>query len=162
MNNSLPIKKILTLLEKTALVSHIESLETDKIFGTACCKIRCKLFPTRYLLHILLLKTDREFIYTYRLTHALTDRKFVPRFPDNIENSEKLLAKWDNIAHYPGINTYPHHYHNEKDGILLSNIEGNPDSLLDDIKIVLSDITELLGKIHRTYISVEDLRITVT
>ncbi|MCU0286962.1 MAG: DUF6516 family protein [Acidobacteria bacterium] len=70
------------------------------------------------------IKTSSEFIYSFQLFTTIP------------------VVRWDNAPHYPGIKTFPHHFHNIDGNIVESDLEGNA---RNDLKKVLSRITELIS-----------------
>ena len=71
-------------------------------------KIRCQLLRPAYQLEIRLIQTEEEILYSYQL---FTDRP---------------LLRWDNAPHFPALQSFPHHFHEETDRVQESSLTGNP------------------------------------
>ncbi|EKQ54182.1 MAG: hypothetical protein B655_0984 [Methanobacterium sp. Maddingley MBC34] len=52
------------------------------------------------------------------------------------DKNKKLIVRWDNAPHHPGLENYPHHFH---DG---QNVKGVPKTTFHDILEELSQILE--------------------
>jgi hypothetical protein len=118
----LEIDKAIKILEKSDLISQYNILTADEISKRLYYKIRCKLIPSKYKLDIRYIKTKKEFIYSYQVFY------------------KKPIVRWDNGHHYPDLNNYPHHFHNNKI-VKKSGLSGD---LLDDLKKVLNKIPNYL------------------
>ncbi len=106
MHQKLKISKIISILQKNAIVSKIEIITLDEITDRAVYKIRCNLIPSEYKLDIRFVQTEKELLYSYQF--------FI----------DKPIVRWDNAPHYSDIKTFPHHFHNEKGNIVESNLTG--------------------------------------
>lgn len=115
---------IISSLRKSGLVSKIEKTTVDEIAQRGFYKIKCQLIPSKYKLDIKFIKTQNEFIYSYQLYTTVS------------------LVRWDNEPHFPGIKTFPHHFHDLNDEIMESNLTGAAE---EDLEIVLSRIREIIG-----------------
>ena len=56
--------------------------------------------------------------------------------------TEFPILRWDNKEEFHHLETYPHHYHDEKGNIKPSRLTGDP---ARDINIVLNDVTRFLS-----------------
>ncbi|MDQ1354850.1 MAG: hypothetical protein QG657_5159 [Acidobacteriota bacterium] len=125
MEKPLNLSSIISLLEKSSIVSKIEKVEIDEISHRGFYKIKCNLIPAKYKLEMKFIKTKYEFIYSFQLFTTLP------------------VVRWDNAPHYPDIKTFPHHFHDSEGNIVESELEGNA---RNDLKKVLSKITELISR----------------
>ena len=116
---------IISVLRKSAFVSKIEKTVVDEIAKRGFYKIKCQLIPSKYKLDMKFIKTQNELIYSYQLYTTTS------------------LARWDNEPHFPGIKTFPHHFHDRDDNVQESNLTGDTK---EDLKIVLSEIKKIIGK----------------
>lgn len=51
--------------------------------------------------------------------------------------TDRALLRWDNAPHYPNVVTSPHHFHNEHNEVIGSQLTGQP---RHDLKKVLTEI----------------------
>jgi hypothetical protein len=124
MKMSYNFDSVLEIIKKSSLVSKIIELSIDEISNKGVYKIICQLTPTEYKLAIKYIRVENEITYSYQL---FTDTH---------------LIRWDNSPHYPDIETYPHHFHNEQEKIESSHLSGNDE---DDLKIILSKIQNYIN-----------------
>jgi hypothetical protein len=117
------LSKIISLLEKSPIVSTVDVLLADEIEKRSFHKIRCALIPSRYKLDIKFIKTETEFLYSYQLY------------------ADRAIARWDNEPHYPYHENFPHHFH-YKGKVHPSALSGNA---IWDIRPVLTKIIEIIA-----------------
>jgi hypothetical protein len=126
MGKSFNLSGIISLLEKSGIVSNIETVEIDEISKRGFYKIKCILIPTKYKLEMKFIKTKTEILYSFQLYTTIP------------------VARWDNAPHYPGIKTFPHHFHESGGHIVESELEGRA---IRDLKKVLSKVTGLISSL---------------
>ncbi|MCK4760868.1 MAG: hypothetical protein KAW12_01625 [Candidatus Aminicenantes bacterium] len=114
---------LVSILRNHELISKIEDIRVDEIAQRGFYKMKCRLIPSKYRLEIKFIKTHEEFIYAYRLYSTTT------------------IVRWDNAPHYPGISTYPHHFHDLHGNVLESDLTGEAGK---DLILVLSKIRKIL------------------
>ncbi len=114
---------IILTLENSDLVAKIDNVYMDEIAQRGFYKIKCTLLPSKYNLSIKFIKTNEEFIYAYQL-YSITS-----------------IVRWDNEPHYPGISTFPHHFHDTEGPVKESNLTGEPEK---DLAIVLKYLKDYL------------------
>jgi hypothetical protein len=115
--------KVISILKRHVLVSRVEIVSIDETGQRGFYKLRCYLIPQKFKLEIKFINTEDSFLYPYQLV------------------SDKALSRWDNEPHYPGLENFPHHYH-EKEKIKKSLLEGIPEK---DIKEVLSLTAKIIA-----------------
>ena len=116
-------QNIILTLENNDSISKIEKVHIDEISQRGFYKIKCRLIPSKYNLEIKFIKTRDEFIYSYQLYTTTS------------------VVRWDNEPHFPGIKTFPHHFHNPKGNVEESALKGEPEN---DLNLVLSKIQQFL------------------
>ncbi len=115
---------VMAILESQPLCKRVTVVETkafspDQFFF----KVRAEL-PEGYKLQARLYYNLGHLDYAYQL---FTD---VP------------LLRWDNKEEFHHLETYPHHYHDEKGNVKPSRLTGDP---ARDINIVLHDVSGFLS-----------------
>ncbi len=108
---------ILIILNESSIVANYKVLIADEISERSHFKIRCIMIPSEYKLEMKYIQINKELIYSYQLF------------------SEKPLIRWDNAPHYPKLENYPHHFHNEREDVEKSSLMGNAK---EDLRVVLS------------------------
>ena len=114
---------MVSTLRNHELISKVENIHVDEIAQRGFYKIKCLLIPSKYNLEIKFIKTHQEFIYAYQLYSTTT------------------IVRWDNAPHYPGIATFPHHFHDLHGNVLESDLTGEAGK---DLDLVLSKIRKIL------------------
>ena len=115
--------EIISYLKSVSLISSLTILTIDEVSARNILRIRCNLLPSTYHFDIRLIQTENETIYSYQL---YTDHP---------------LVRWDNAPHFPGILTFPHHYHNLKGEVETSTLKGE---VFEDLDYVLKSIKDIL------------------
>jgi hypothetical protein len=95
----LDIAQIKAILTASAIVASWHVLIEDEAAERALYKIRCRLLSPAYHLELRLIQTEGEILYSYQL---FTDRS---------------LMRWDNAPHFPALQNFPHHFHEETGGV---------------------------------------------
>jgi hypothetical protein len=113
--------EIVSYLKSVSFVSSLSILSIDEVLTRSVLRIRCDLLPSSHHLDIRLIQTENETVYSFQL---YTDRPIV---------------RWDN-AHFPGISTFPHHYHNSRGEVEASPLQGTAFEDLDHFLKVIKDI----------------------
>lgn len=125
MPPKLDVEPIKALLTASDLVASWQILVEDETAGRALYRIRCQLLRPAYRLEIRLIQTETETIYSYQL---FTDRPII---------------RWDNAPHFPALQSFPHHIHEEGGEVKDSPLTGDP---LQDLSSVLDQVRALLAK----------------
>lgn len=123
MPDNFNLNKFLSVIKKQALISNVIEVSADEISERGFYKVRCQLIPSFYKLELKIIKTKKEFFYSYQLF------------------TDKPLLRWDNAPHYPGMGNFPHHFHNKDNQISPSELNGNTEK---DIVKVLSGIEDFI------------------
>lgn len=126
MSQRIDIHRIITLLNKSAIVGKAELLRADEIESRAFFKLKCTLVPSSFFLDIKFIKTGTELFYSYQLY------------------GNEDIARWDNEPHYPKLQNYPHHFHN-KNKVSAAALTGTP---LQDIAKVLAAIPDIMAALQ--------------
>lgn len=121
----LDIEQIKALLTASDLIASWRVLVEDETAGRALYRIRCQLLRPTYRLEIRLIQTDTETVYSYQL---FTDRPVI---------------RWDNAPHFPAVESFPHHIHEQSGEVKDSPLTGDP---LQDLSSVLAQVRALLAK----------------
>jgi len=121
----LDIERVKVLLAGSAIVASWQVLVEDETIDRAFYKIRCRLLRPMYQLEIRLIQTEEELLYSYQLF------------------TEKPVLRWDNTPHFPALQNFPHHFHNEASNVAASLLSGDP--VQDPPKILASIRTVLMG-----------------
>ena len=95
----------------------------DETIDRAFYKIRSRLLRPMYQLEIRLIQTEEELLYSYQLF------------------TEKPVLRWDNTPHFPALQNFPHHSHNEAGNVASSLLSGDP---VQDLPEILSHIRAVL------------------
>jgi hypothetical protein len=119
----LDIEQIKAILTTSAIVASWHVLIEDEVADRALYKIRCQLLRPAYQLEIRLIRTEEEILYSYQL---FTDRP---------------LLRWDNAPHFPALQSFPHHFHEETDRVQESSLTGNP---IQDLPFILTHVSAFL------------------
>jgi hypothetical protein len=119
------IAELLDILSQSQVVQQTQVVEYDETAqGRVLLRIRCQL-PLGYSLQIWV-HHERAFQrYAYQL---FTDRP---------------ILRWDNAPHYPELQGFPHHFHDESGREFPSTLTGNP---LVDVPTVLDEIAQFLKR----------------
>lgn len=118
------VRKVLAILEGHPLVSDVKIIRLDETpTGHLECKVRCRITGGQQF-QVWLHQSAHTTDYAYQLFTS------VP------------LLRWDNAPHYPGIETAPHHFHDEQNNVGSSPLTGQPSV---DLPIVLEVISQRLG-----------------
>ena len=125
MPPKLDIQQVKAILTASDLIASWQILIEDETAHRALYKIRCRVLRAAYELELRFIQTENEIIYAYQL---FTDRP---------------IMRWDNAPHFPALQSFPHHSHNETGEIHESNLSGDP---FQDIPNVLSQLRALLAK----------------
>ena len=124
MPPQLNIEHIKALLISSPLISSWQIMIADETARRALYKIRCQLLRSAYRLEIRLIQTEDELLYSYQL---FTNRP---------------LLRWDNAPHFPAIQSFPHHQHQESEEVAESFLSGDPSLdlpyILDQIRTCLT------------------------
>ncbi|MGH8546966.1 MAG: toxin-antitoxin system TumE family protein [Gammaproteobacteria bacterium] len=100
-------------------------LTQDETADRALYRIRCQLLRPAYRLEVRLIATENETIYSYQL---FTDRP---------------LIRWDNAPHFPALDTFPHHVHQESGEVEEAHLSSDP---LQDLPGILNQVRAFLAK----------------
>ena len=113
------IKEIIVQLERKYIINNIYDIIIDEILERAVYKFKCKLNYQELNVDVRFILSYENLTYSYQLY------------------STKPLLRWDNAPHYPKIKTYPHHFHDDKNNVLESNLTGD---IYKDINAVFGTI----------------------
>lgn len=118
------LDELLLLMRSTSEIKNIQVLENISVDDeTFTFKVRATLEPEFFQIRLL---ADKDFTrYSFQLY------------------SDKPLLRWDNTPHYPNLDNYPHHFHDENDNVSHSMLTGN---LLTDYNIVIDEIRKFIKK----------------
>src|SRR5712692_7877278 len=119
MSVQLDIEQVKAILTVSDLVTSWHVLLADETVDRALYKIRCQLLRPAYRLEIRFIQTEAELLYSYQL---FTDRP---------------ILRWDNAPHFPALQNFPHHFHEETSGVRASSLIGDP---LQDLLHVFASI----------------------
>lgn len=125
MPPKLDIQQVKATLSTSDLIASWQVLIEDETAHRAFYKIRCCAIRTAYELELRFIQTENEIIYSYQL---FTDRP---------------IMRWDNAPHFPALQSFPHHTHDESGAIDESNLSGDP---VQDLPKVLNHLRALLAK----------------
>jgi hypothetical protein len=112
--------QILSILAASPLIAAWRVLIVDEAAQRAVYRIRCQLLRPSYHFEIRLIQTETEITYSYQL---FTDHP---------------LIRWDNAPHFPGLQSFPHHVHDETGLVVESPLQG-------DVERDLSSVLDQLG-----------------
>ncbi len=114
---------VITLLQSTEYVKRIISVYTDSFSENQfVLKVRAQLDKGfTFQVHIYYNRGHCD--YSYQLF------KEVP------------ILRWDNKEHFPGLETFPHHFHSAEGDVKASPLRGEPK---EDLPIVLSEIKSFI------------------
>lgn len=121
----LDIEQVKVLLTASDLVASWQVLVEDETADRALYRIRCQLLRPAYRLEIRLIQTENETIYSYQL------------FMD------RPIIRWDNSPHFPALQSFPHHVHEESGELKESPLIGDP---LQDLPSILDQLRAFLAK----------------
>jgi hypothetical protein len=121
----LDIQQIKAILNASDLIASWQVLIEDETADRGLYKIRCRVLRASYELELRFIQTENEIIYSYQL---FTDRP---------------IMRWDNAPHFPALQSFPHHTHDESGAIDESNLNGDP---VKDLPHVLDELKDLLAK----------------
>jgi len=121
----LDIQHVKAILTASDLIASWQVLIEDETADRALYKIRCRVIRAAYELELRLIQTESEIIYSYQL---FTDRP---------------IMRWDNAPHFPALQSFPHHIHDESGEIDESNLSGDP---VQDLPNVLNQLRSHLAK----------------
>ncbi len=120
-----PATDLLDILASHPEITNARIVEYEVSGGTVLVyKIRCDL-PRGYSLQIRLRLRGETTRYAYQLFGA------------------KPVLRWDNAPHFPGLASFPHHFHDETDVCHPSSLSGDP---MADLPVVLSKIIGYVNK----------------
>ena len=125
MPPKLDIQRVKAILTASDLIASWQVLIEDETAHRALYKIRCHALRTAYELELRFIQTEDEIIYSYQL---FTDRP---------------IMRWDNAPHFPALQSFPHHTHDESGAIDESDLSGDP---VQDLPNVLNQLRALLAK----------------
>ncbi len=123
MNKRIESSEIISYLQSVSFISSFKILAIDEVLTRSVLRVRCNLLPSTHHLDIRLVQTEIESIYSYQLY------------------TSHPIVRWDNAPHFPGISTFPHHYHNLKGEVEASPLTG---SSFEDLDYVLKNIKNML------------------
>lgn len=123
MPHKINIRRIIRLIERQSLVSHVEIILVDEIAKRGFYKLRAFLIPSRFKLDIKFIQTEKELLYSYQLYE------------------QHPIPRWDNEPHYPGLGNYPHHFH-FADKVEHSRLLGIPSR---DIEIIFPSLQRIIA-----------------
>jgi len=92
--------------------------------------------------------------YSFKIRSAIRDDLFFQirfrQIDDQVRYSYQLysnkpIMRWDNSPHFPGIENFPHHFHDEVDKVMSSNLTGNATK---DLIIVLNEVKKYYDSIN--------------
>lgn len=126
MPPKLDIQQVKAILTNSDLIASWQILIEDETAHRAFYKIRCRAIRTAYELELRFIQTENEIIYSYQL------------FMD------RPIMRWDNAPHFPALQSFPHHTHDESGAINESNLSGDP---VQDLPNVLNQLRNLLAKL---------------
>jgi len=120
----LDIEQIKTLLTASPLITSWQVLIADEAARRAVYKIRCQLLRPAYQLEVRLIQTEEDLLYSYQL---FTDQP---------------ILRWDNAPHFPDLQNFPHHLHEEDKDVAESLLTGDPrqdlPQVLDQVRVHLT------------------------
>lgn len=122
---NLDIEKVKEVLTASDLITSWQVLIQDETSYRALYRIRCHLLRPGYRLEFRLIATESETIYSYQI---FTDRP---------------LIRWDNAPHFPALDTFPHHVHQENGEVEGAHLSGDP---LQDLPLILNQVRAFLVK----------------
>ena len=125
MPPDLDIQQVKAILTASDLIASWRVLIEDETAHRALYKIRCRVLRVAYGLELRFIQTESEIIYSYQ---PFTDRP---------------IMRWDNAPHFPALQSFPHHTHDESGAIDESNLSGDP---VQDLPNVLNQLRALLAK----------------
>ena len=125
MPPKLDIQRVKAILTASDLIASWQVLIEDETAHRALYKIRCHALRTAYELELRFIQTEDEIIYSYQL---FTDRP---------------IMRWDNAPHFPALQSFPHHIHDEIGAIDESKLSGDP---VQDLPNVLNQLRAILAK----------------
>ena len=126
MPPKLDIQQVKAILTASDLIASWQVLIEDETGERGLYKIRCRVLRAAYELELRFIQTENEIIYSYQL---FTDRP---------------IMRWDNAPHFPTLQNFPHHSHDEAGEIDESNLIGDP---VQDLPNVLNHVRALLAKL---------------
>lgn len=119
----LDIEQVKAILTASDLIASWQVLIEDEAADRALYRIRCQLLRPAYRLEIRLIQTENETIYSYQL---FTDRPII---------------RWDNAPHFPALQGFPHHVHEQTGKIEDSPLTGDP---VQDLPRLLTEVRAIL------------------
>jgi hypothetical protein len=120
----LDIQQVKAILNASDLITSWQVLIEDETADRGLYKIRCRVLRAAYELELRFIQTENEIIYSYQL---FTDRP---------------IMRWDNTPHFPALQSFPHHTHDESGATGESNLSGDP---VQDLPNVLHQLRTLLA-----------------
>ncbi len=119
--------EIASLLNRWSEVSQLHVLDYETDAGIVwLIKVRANL-PDGYQMQIRLRLRGNSASYSYQLFR------------------DRPIIRWDNAPHYPGVATFPHHFHDNVENIHPSRLSGDP---LVDLPVVLTEMLDYI-RTHR-------------
>jgi hypothetical protein len=113
----LDIEQVNAILATSPIVASWQVLVEDETIDRAFYKIRCRLLRPMYQLEIRLIQAEEALLYSYQVF------------------TEKPIMRWDNAPHFPTVQNFPHHFHNEASDVEASLLTGDP---VQDLPEILS------------------------
>ena len=125
MHSRLDIEQGIAPLAASALVTSWRILIADETANRAVYRIRCQLLRPGYRLEVRFIQTEKEILYSYQLF------------------TDKPVVRWDNAPHFPALQSFPHHVHDETLGVKESSLTGDP---IQDLPYILGQIGVFLAR----------------
>jgi hypothetical protein len=122
----LDIQQVKAILNASDLIASWQVLIEDETADRGLYKIRCRVLRAAFELELRFIQTENETIYSYQL---FTDRP---------------IMRWDNAPHFPALQSFPHHTHDESGTIGESKLSGDP---VQDLPDVLDELRDFLAKL---------------
>lgn len=119
----LDIEQVKAVLTSSDIIASWQILMEDEATDRALYRIRCHLLRPAYQLEIRLIQSEEEILYSYQF---FTDRPII---------------RWDNAPHFPAIQSFPHHIHEETGRVGQSALTGNP---VQDLALILNEVRAFL------------------
>jgi hypothetical protein len=117
------IAELKSILQHSGYGQHIQLLETS-FFSEQQFAFKLRVvISLEYSLQIRIYFNKGHFDYSYQLLNP------------------SPMCRWDNKEHFPGLKTFPHHFHTFRGEIINSPLSGEP---ISDLKIVLDQLKQLI------------------
>ena len=125
MPPELDIEQVKAILTASDVIASWQVVIEDEAAHRALYKIRCRLLRPAYQLEIRFIQMENETIYSYQFF------------------ADRPIIRWDNAPHFPALQSFPHHMHEENSPIKESALLGEP---LQDLPRILDQIKAFLAK----------------